>query len=60
MRHMTAGVEDKAIAKKEQIYHIPNIVEVFPGLSSFLPSFLLHLHRNHEFQWSELYSLTGS
>jgi len=49
MRHMTAGVEDKEIAEKVQRYQIPNIVEAFPGVSSFFPSFPLHLHRNHEF-----------
>jgi len=57
---MTAGVQDKEIAKKEQRYQVPNVFEVFPGLSSCFSSFLLHLHRNHEFQRRELYSLTGS
>jgi len=35
MRHMTAGVQDKEIAKKKQRYQMPNIVEVFPGVVFF-------------------------
>jgi len=38
-RHMTAGVKDKEIAEKVQSYQIPNIVEAFPGVSSFFLSF---------------------